>query len=574
MAPGRLRVGINIQDNANPRVRVVSENDTDGNVFLEQYSGDAACPTLTSLKARGTAAAPANVQQEDRIVDILADPYSGGFMPAGHIRCFVDAPVSSGQRPATRWDFATNENNAAARLVAYLSREGYLGVGVPFNPSVAATRAAHIVHVVGSGEDAQPYVTVENYETARHARFRIGRAKGTFAVPASIASGDTLGSLEFWGYTNQWHECSEVASMAEGTIVAGTTPDSALLLNTTFGGNIVTRVRVFSTGRVGLGDGQAQTVTTATNNGLGALWIAYNDGTEPLALQRASANAGGPVLYFRKSRGTLAIPAMVSQNDELMYIQGNAYTNGWHDNLGAMAMYVDAATVAGQRPATRIAFRTQINNAGGPSDRMVIYSGGTVLVGPGTVDTARLLHVVRPTDGFAPLRVQVTGGGASANVLRLDGGDNSTTGSLFAAFHRPDGTQIGSISQNAAATVAYNTSSDARLKENIADMGDGLALVLAMRPRRFNYITDVSKQPLHGFIAQELHAVFPEAVTPGSEETCECRIGEEDAEGKLCEEHEEGCYHMQPWGVDYGKLTPVLARAIQELDARLRALEN
>lgn len=52
-----------------------------------------------------------------------------------------------------------------------------------------------------------------------------------------------------------------------------------------------------------------------------------------------------------------------------------------------------------------------------------------------------------------------------------------------------------------------------------------------------------------GFIAQELHAVVPEAVNRP----------ENEAE--------------QLWGVDYTRLVPVLPRAIQEQQAQIKALE-
>jgi hypothetical protein len=204
---------------------------------------------------------------------------------------------------------------------------------------------------------------------------------------------------------------------------------------------------------------------------------------------------------------------------------------------------------------------------------MKVLSAGTIFMGDvsGTPDTNRKVHILRNTGGFAPFKVEHSAGGASANPMIVKGGDNVTTGSLLITFQRPDDTVIGSISQNAATTVAYNTSSDARLKENIVDMPGGLVLVKSMRPRIYNFKGD-SKNTLHGFIAQELHEVFPQAVTPGKGSACECHIGEEDASGDICTEHKEECCHISPWGVDYGKLTPVLAKAIQELDARLTAL--
>lgn len=570
----RARFGINPRDPSLPIVTVVertaSESAVIGEKYFEVYTANALGGGFAMMKARGTVAAPGNVLQDDALGSYYFKAYSNGFQNTASIDGLVDAAVVAGQRPASRLEIKTNEANAAPRLVVHVSRQGYLGIGSAFNPAVAATRAAHPLHIVASGTGTEFYVTAENYGSGadENATFRAGRARGTFAAPTTVVTGDVIGEYEFWAYTNQWHHCAEIVSNVEGTVVAGTTPDSNLFFNTTTGGNIIPRMKIFSSGRIAAGAGQDQTLATNAANGLGAVWIAYNDATPPLALHRASTDTGSASLYFRKSRGTLAAPTTAANADELAYIQAGAYTNAWHDNLGVIAMYIDAAVVAGQRPASRIEFKTQINNVGGPSTRMAIYSGGAVVVGPGTADTTRLFHVVSPTTSFAIARIQSTGGGATSHVLRLDGGDNAVTGSKFVAFHRPDGTEIGSVSQNAAGTVAYNTSSDERLKADIQDSEMGLAEVLQIRPRRFRFRTDPTNQLLHGFIAQELFQVFPESVTVGGvAKACDCPMAEKG-------EHDSDCFNCNPWGVDYAKLTPLLVRAVQELEARLAILEG
>lgn len=64
-----------------------------------------------------------------------------------------------------------------------------------------------------------------------------------------------------------------------------------------------------------------------------------------------------------------------------------------------------------------------------------------------------------------------------------------------------------------------------------------------MRIRDFNYRGEGRR--LQGFIAQELMEVYPDAVT----------VGGDDPKTK-------------PFAVDYGRLTPLLALAIQELEGQ------
>jgi hypothetical protein len=109
------------------------------------------------------------------------------------------------------------------------------------------------------------------------------------------------------------------------------------------------------------------------------------------------------------------------------------------------------------------------------------------------------------------------------------------------------GTQVGSITNSATAT-AYNTSSDARLKQNFREIADCGALIDRMQPLHFDWI-DAESGDGYGFSAQDMHAVFPHAVTPG--------VREEDT-----------------WMMDHSKLVPLLVAEIKQLRQRLRKLEN
>lgn len=106
---------------------------------------------------------------------------------------------------------------------------------------------------------------------------------------------------------------------------------------------------------------------------------------------------------------------------------------------------------------------------------------------------------------------------------------------------------IGNIT-TAGAGTAYNTSSDRRIKENIATTTAGLSTLLKIPVNDFNFATDRNKTRVQGFIAQDLYKYYPEAVT----------VGGEDA-------------RAQPWQVDYGRLTPLIVKAVQEQQAEIES---
>ena len=98
--------------------------------------------------------------------------------------------------------------------------------------------------------------------------------------------------------------------------------------------------------------------------------------------------------------------------------------------------------------------------------------------------------------------------------------------------------------------IAYNVSSDYRLKEDVAPMVGALDSVLKLKPVTYTWKSNGAFD--NGFIAHELQEVLPSAVS-----------GKKDAL------FEDGS--MNPQCVDYSKLVATLTSAIQELNAKVDA---
>jgi hypothetical protein len=112
------------------------------------------------------------------------------------------------------------------------------------------------------------------------------------------------------------------------------------------------------------------------------------------------------------------------------------------------------------------------------------------------------------------------GGAPSQQAIVFDGQNKfgiglrtsyASLGSYYIAFVNSANTLVGRIEQNGATTVAYTTSSDYRLKENIAPMTGALAKVALLKPVTYQWKLDGSDG--QGFIAHELQEVVPDCVT-------------------------------------------------------------
>ena len=182
------------------------------------------------------------------------------------------------------------------------------------------------------------------------------------------------------------------------------------------------------------------------------------------------------------------------------------------------------------------------------AERMRIDASGNLLVGTTTAGdgVSYGTYGVTTIKGEYGAMVKSTGG-AGYEVLSL--WNTTASGTIYQVIFRDgaSGAARGTITTNGSVT-AYNTSSDYRLKENIADADDAGSKVDAIQVRKFDWKADGSHQD-YGMIAQELQTVAPEAVS-----------GDADSEEMM--------------GVDYSKLVPMLVKEIQSLRNRVAQLEE
>ena len=186
--------------------------------------------------------------------------------------------------------------------------------------------------------------------------------------------------------------------------------------------------------------------------------------------------------------------------------------------------------------------------------------------------------------GFAAGESVTTGGnntfvGARGSALGGGAGNTVTTGSKNTILGQYDGNQGGLDIRTASNYIvlsdgdggigarwvsgggwfqlnnsaSWSTTSDARIKENVQTITNGLSVVLALRPVEFDYILD--KQHTAGFIAQEYETVLPDQITEESNASAEIKA----------------LTNGEPVKGIQQNLVPYLVNAIQELKAEFDA---
>ena len=227
-----------------------------------------------------------------------------------------------------------------------------------------------------------------------------------------------------------------------------------LALYTTASGTSTERVRVDASGNVGIGTASPST---------------------PLGSAKGLVIGGGA-------------------NDAQFRLQNNI-TGSTSSDGAVLSMATDSNFYLFNYEAGATIFGT--NN----TERMRIDSSGNLLVG-GTsmVNAGKALVQWNSSSGVEGLILYDT--------------DSTAVGRFAQKFNR-NGTVVGSIQTTLTAT-SYVTSSDYRLKENIAFMSGALDKVAQLKPVTYKWKSDGSDG--QGFIAHELQEVCPDAV-----------VGEKDA---------------------------------------------
>ena len=296
-------------------------------------------------------------------------------------------------------------------------------------------------------------------------------------------------------------------------------------------------------------------VTFPTNLGIGATQSISN--AKALEINKSITGAGTTVVLtditanaqsdvtnncigWRSSMGTVAAAFTLGN---LRHFQAQQGTKGAGSTITNQVGFYAASSLIDA--TNNFGFYGDIASAAG---RWNIYMAGTAAnyfagdTKVGTTGTPASGTTGTQIGSTGPILNSVDTNGLNATFYK----PSTPSQTAFLAFVE-NGSVIGSVTRASSTTVAYNTSSDRRLKENIKPASYAGDLLDSIEVVRFTWKgTDLSTE--YGVIAQDLQKVYPDAVTEGV--------------GNI------------PWGVDYSKMVPMLIKELQDLRKRVAQLEG
>ena len=532
--------------------------------------------TIVSGTYNGSTLTTVVITPDSTALDASLSGVNYGFLNATPSSLPPITGITAASVQNQQYVYGTTTGTAAAFVLAPSVAISSYVAGQEFDVVFNATNTAGAtINISGQGaialvrpNGAGGYTAVTGGSVASGWRSRVGIIAGPLAVIRDGING-YFGSLSTGAYLGASTALTYFmdSASANGLLARGSSASPANRADVYAGGSLVGYFTSTGLNATAIGATTPSTGAFTTLSASGAATLGASGGTDGTVLfKRASdgIQVGSLIVDSANSRlklssgydllsiwgsGTkfadfsstgLAVTGALSATGSITANSGAGFvvitnTQGTAGSPVSIPMVVDNYKSAGMYSVNNLGdsngtwFKWKVNSiANVLSDAMTLDASGNFFVGTTGVNPAGNAFVYAPSNAFAQLG-HITGTASAVPYVQF----------MYNAG------VIGSITQSGTTAVLYNTTSDARLKENIVNAESATPLIDQIQVRQYDWKSDGSHQR-YGFIAQELVEVYPEAVHQP-----------EDPEAMMA--------------VDYSKLVPLLLKEVQELRQRLTA---
>jgi len=322
----------------------------------------------------------------------------------------------------------------------------------------------------------------------------------------------------------------------------------------------------------GVSSGTTGLVYTAGNDGTLQLATTTSGGTATTAVTiDNSQNVGvgvtpvGSDSRFKNieiGASTSVSDIVVSSTSLLTYLQHNSYVSG-----GATYFkYTGGSNYASQYSQTNGQHIWQISTAAGTggsactfTQAMTLNNSGQLLLGLTSTSGSNLGIFSSSLNGSFIFQAINNDSTNPRGIYFYAPNSNATDYAYL--YDGTGGTHkfyVSGSGQIYSTSTSITAISDQTLKTNVKPLDTGLAEIIKLQPRRFDWKAEsgITGTNVVGFVSQEVQSVLPDLV-----------------DSYVFSENEDGTNKIEKLGLKMGDMIPTMVKAIQELSAQVTALE-
>jgi hypothetical protein len=392
-------------------------------------SGDTVTPTKLNNARTVSEIVNADVSATAAIAGSKVAPNFGGqnIATTGSVSAGAGSVISGATTTAALRVTQTGSGNAieiedstnpdATPFVINQSGQTVIGHTSTFSTRLGGATVIPALQQLASANSGSSTVKARfSADTAPAASYFAKSRSPSIGEHAAVSAGDQLGNISFGG--SDGSKIVEAARITGAADAAANTDDLAgrIVFSTTPSGSdaVAERMRITNAGRVGIATTNPSTelhvagTITATAyadiTSTSGLIASVSDGSSIVRSSRASTDASGPQIDFRKSRGTQAAQTMVADGDTVGEVRFVAYDGAADREAARIRATVDGTPASADMPA-RLQFYTTADGAGSVTERMRITNAGIVAIGTTSPNAVAQLDVTSTTRGFLPPRM-------------------------------------------------------------------------------------------------------------------------------------------------------------------------